>query len=66
VLDIGSAVSFQHTPDRDVAILYNQLVFRQTGLAMTEHTLEIVTEGLTFKTYVKFDYAIYTYVFSLP
>lgn len=69
MLDIGSAVSFKHTPDRttDIAILYNQLVLRQTGLAMTEHTLEIVTEGLTFKTYyVNFDYAIYTYVFSLP
>ncbi|KAJ2915255.1 hypothetical protein MD484_g5186, partial [Candolleomyces efflorescens] len=42
-------------------ILYNQLVFSQTGLANTQHTLEIITEGLSYQTYVNFDYAIYTF-----
>jgi hypothetical protein len=61
VLDNGPAVSFKHLPDRTMAdIMYNQLVFSQTGLANTQHTLEIVTEGLAYQTYVNFDYAIYT------
>ncbi|KAJ2933746.1 hypothetical protein H1R20_g3393, partial [Candolleomyces eurysporus] len=61
VLDNGPAVSYLHMPDRSKAnIMYNQLVFSKTGLANTEHTLEIITEGLTYQTYVNFDYAIYT------
>ncbi|KAJ2920733.1 hypothetical protein H1R20_g16362, partial [Candolleomyces eurysporus] len=61
VLDNGPAVSYLHMPDRSKAnILYKQLVFHQTGLANTEHALEIVTEGLAYQTYVNFDYAIYT------
>ncbi|RXW16644.1 hypothetical protein EST38_g9209 [Candolleomyces aberdarensis] len=67
VLDNGPAVSYLHMPDQSKAnILYNQLVFHQTGLANTEHALEIVTEGLDYQTYVNFDYAIYTHHDDAP
>lgn len=55
-----SQSAFIHSPDPNGdKILYNQLVFSQTGLHNTPHTFSINATGV-LESLVLFDYAIYT------
>ena len=52
--------TFTHTPDMTSSdVLYQALVFSQTGLPNTLHKLDISTTG-NVSMYLNFDYAIYT------
>ncbi|KAF7298899.1 hypothetical protein MIND_00837900 [Mycena indigotica] len=52
--------SFSHVPTTVQELLYNQLVFRLTGLQNAPHTLVVATQADT-DLYLVFDYAIYTF-----
>ncbi|KAJ7139704.1 hypothetical protein C8R44DRAFT_310507 [Mycena epipterygia] len=59
-IDRSQQGTFTHTPASSTDLQYNALVFTQTGLSNTTHSLLISTEG-TDDIYVNFDYAIYTH-----
>ena len=59
----GVVVStFTHNPTTSFDLEYNQLVFSQTDLDNTEHTLKASISGVDHDVYINFDYANYTYV----
>ncbi|KAJ6604211.1 hypothetical protein DFH09DRAFT_1121977 [Mycena vulgaris] len=59
-IDGTSAGTFAHTPTTSNDLEYNALVFSQTGLSNSSHSLVISTVG-SDDIYVNFDYAIYTH-----
>lgn len=65
IMDNYAPVHFSHSPDMSKTdLLYNQLVYRRTGLPLGQHRLEISDEG-NIGSYIDFDYAIYTCVMHL-
>ena len=50
---------FQHTPDSSSTILYNHLVFANTGLSNAVHTLVMSASG-SKESLIFFDYLVYT------
>ena len=59
-IDGGAPTPFTHTPNLSTTTFqYDALVFSQTKLSNTLHTLNI-TIMVSMDMYVNFDYAIYT------
>ena len=59
-VDKEAPVLFTHASTQSLtSFQYNALVFSQTNLSNTLHTLKIATTG-SANVYINFDYAIYT------
>ncbi|KAF8345122.1 hypothetical protein F5887DRAFT_885429 [Amanita rubescens] len=63
-LDGNDMGSFFHRTNGTPAIQYNASIFNATGLDNSQHELVIWTKGVN-QTNLIFDYAIYTYVYSM-
>ncbi len=60
--------AFSYQPNNSEAaqnIQYNATVFSASGLSNSQHEFVISTSGAPNMTYVNFDYAIYSYVYSI-
>lgn len=58
--------NFYHLPNQSTSALqYNALAFSASGLNNSQHDLVISTNDLPYAVYINFDYAVYTYVYSV-
>lgn len=63
-LDDQPPVAILPSPDAIRDFQYNVMLWSQTGLPLSWHTLIVSTSGLEEAAYVNFDYATYTLVAS--
>ncbi|GLB34628.1 hypothetical protein LshimejAT787_0201930 [Lyophyllum shimeji] len=59
ILD-GQATDYHHAPSQSADYDYNALVYSQHNLSNVDHTLLITADGYSTKSFMNFDYAIYT------
>ena len=64
-LDGQLEYTFTHVPTSSKDLDYNQLVFSKTGLTNEQHTLKASISDVDHQVYINFDYALYTFVYSV-